>query len=175
MADVHVFDILAVAHGAAGFVGNIVNRPEGIGIGEQIVSAVHTVVDPPDHLGAVPEVLPDFCQHFIVQAAVVQNEPLAVIQHRQSPADFRFAFVADFLIFVFHGFISGGQGLAEEGKAVVEGHPLGGILKLGHILQSQAFSQFHIGQMGEKAQLLTGFRYLAGSHGGQIQGGHILP
>ena len=137
MADVHVFHVFAVFHGAAGFVGHVVNRPDGIGIRQGVIPAAYTKIHPPDHLGTVPEVLPDAGQHFTVNVAVVQNKTGAVIQYGQNPADIRFALIADGLILEFHRFVSGGDGFAEQGERIMEGNTGGGILQNGHVLNGQ--------------------------------------
>ena len=81
MADVHVLDILTVLHGGAGTVGDIVDGPDGIGIGKGVVAAIHAEVDTPHQLGAVAEILTDARQNLAVHAAVVQNKTLAVVQN----------------------------------------------------------------------------------------------
>ena len=173
VTDVHVFDPFAVFHGAAGVIGHVVHRPEGVRVGEQIVPAVHAEIHPPDHVGAIPEVLPDFGQHLVVQLAVVQDEPLAAVQHRQSLTDLAFPFVADGLVFVDDFLVGGGNGLAEEGEAVVEHGVGGGVLEFCHLLEGLVIAQGHVGQPGENPQLAAGLRHLLVREQGQGQGGGI--
>ena len=173
MADVHVFHIFQIFHGAAGVVGDVVDRPDGVVVSEGVVAAVLAEVHPPDHLGAVPEVLPNLGEDFIIQLAVVQHEAAAIVHHRQRPPQFRLAFVADGLILVNHFLVGGGEGLAEEGEGVLEGDVGCGILQRCHILQGKAAAQFHGLQIRQHSQLFAGLTDLGGGHAAQVQLGGV--
>ena len=138
VADVHVFDTLAVLHGAAGVVGDVVHRPEGVLVGEQVIPLVHAEVDSPDQVWPLPEVLPHLCQHLIVKAAVVQNHPLAAVENGQSFAQVIFPLIADGLVFVDNLLVGGADGFTKEGEIIVEGHVGGSVLQAGNGFHAQA-------------------------------------
>ena len=169
VADIHIFDILAVAQVAAGVVGHVVNGPDGVGVGQGVVAVAYAEVDPPDHLRLVPVVLPDPRQDLVVQLAVVQQEAGAVVENIQSLTDLFLSVIADAVIFVLHGLVGGGQGLAEEGEAVAEGGAGVGILEPGHIRHAQRIAQLHPGQIGQKPQLRKDLLHPGGIQIAQIQ------
>ena len=169
MADVHVFDVLAVFHGAAGGVGDIVNGTEHFVIGEVGITVGDTVVDTPDHLGAGTEVFADLGQQFVVHAAVVQNETGAIVQNGEGLTDLGFALIADGIVLEDDLGIGGGEGFAVEGEIIVEGGLGAGVLKLGYMLHGKAVAEADRSEVREQAQLLGGFLHMGCIHGAQVQ------
>ena len=114
VAKVRVDHIFQVFQRTTGAVCDVFHTPDDGIVGEGRISAADTEADPPDHLGAFPEVLPELCQDLIIQAALIQNKTLAVIQDRQRFAQLGLAIVSDFRFLINDLGIRCGQGLTEN-------------------------------------------------------------
>ena len=172
MADVHKLHIFTVNQVMAVIIYQAVHRPDDLSIRQ--AAAALAEVHPPDHLGFVPVVVPDFGQNIIGHLAVFQHEAAAILHQVQRKAHFLFPFVADFRILDVHFLVGGGDGLAKEVKAVMEFYLRSGVhqgfdVLLGQLADAFGVVQLHTFQVWQHSQL---FRYLPdaiGGQGGQIQ------
>ena len=172
VADVHEPNILQILEVFAAAVRQIVGGAENLRVTHGGGSAADT--DPPDHLGAVPVVVPELCHDLVGDLAVFQNESLAVGKQIQCRPNFAFSLVADLHIFNVNFLLGSGKNRAEEVKAVVDDHIGGGLLQGLHILLGQLAVPFPVGQddffqRGQHGELLHSFIQLPGGHGGQVK------
>ena len=167
VADVHKLHIFTVNQVMAVIIYQAVHSPDGLSIRQ--AAAALAEVHPPDHLGFVPVVVPDFGQNIIGHLAVFQHEAAAILHQVQRKAHFLFPFVADFRILDVHFLVGGGDGLAKEVKAVMEFYLRSGVhqgfdVLLGQLADAFGVVQLHTFQVWQHSQL---FRYLPDAIGGQ--------
>ena len=140
VAEIGVFHILQILELGAVAVLQVIDAADYLRIRQ---AGAVSEIDPPDHLGPVPIVLPELDQHIAAQSAVLQHEALAVGQQVQGQPDLLLAAVADALLFQDHLFHVRGQGLPVKVEGVVEdGLGGGGNDLLGLLLGKSAVPVF---------------------------------